>query len=70
MAVRRRKEIVLVGARGQAKDLIGLLEEDGRFRIVCLIDEIAETRLLGHEVVPPEAYNGGTAVRHASCWVA
>ena len=59
MAVRRRKEIVLVGARGQAKDLIGLLEDDGRFRIVCLIDEIAETRLLGHEVVRPEAYDGG-----------
>jgi len=59
MAVRRRKEIVLVGARGQAKDLIGLLEDDGRYRIVCLIDEIAETRLLGHDVVRPEAYDGG-----------
>src|SRR5512144_2480236 len=44
MAVRRRREIVLVGARGQAKDLIG---------------ETAETRLLGHEVVRPEAYDGG-----------
>jgi sugar O-acyltransferase (sialic acid O-acetyltransferase NeuD family) len=59
MAVRRRKDIVLVGARGQAKDLIGCLEDDGRFRIVCLLDEIAETRLLGHAVVRPEAYDGG-----------
>ena len=59
MAVRRRKDIVLVGARGQAKDLIGLLEDDGRFRIVCLIDEIEATQVLGHEVVRPEAYDGG-----------
>src|SRR6476661_9250764 len=59
MAVRHRKDIVLVGARGQAKDLIGLLEDDGRFRIVCLIDEIEATQLLGHEVVRPEAYDGG-----------
>jgi len=59
MAVRRRKDIVLVGARGQAKDLIGLLEDDGRFRIVCLIDEIEATQVLGHEVVRPEVYDGG-----------
>ena len=44
---------------GQAKDLIGLLEDDGRFRIVCLIDETEATQVLGHEVVRPEDFDGG-----------
>jgi sugar O-acyltransferase (sialic acid O-acetyltransferase NeuD family) len=57
VAVRRKKEIVLVGARGQAKDLIGYLEEDGGWRILCLLDEIAEPQVLGHAVVAPGDYD-------------
>ncbi|MFO1058353.1 MAG: acetyltransferase [Dongiaceae bacterium] len=57
MTVRARKEIVLVGARGQAKDLIGYLEEDGGYRILCLLDEVAEPTVLGYDVVAPDAYD-------------
>jgi sugar O-acyltransferase (sialic acid O-acetyltransferase NeuD family) len=59
VAVRDRTEIVLVGARGQAKDLIGYLEEDGGYRILCLIDEIAAPKVLGYDVVAPGAYDLG-----------
>jgi sugar O-acyltransferase (sialic acid O-acetyltransferase NeuD family) len=59
MAVRSRKDVVLVGARGLAKDIIGYLEEDGGFRIVCLLDQIAATQLLGYDVVRPEEFDGG-----------
>ncbi len=54
MAVR---EVVIVGARGQAKDLISYLEADGGYRILCLIDEIRTGRVLGYDVVSPEAYD-------------
>src|SRR5260221_14283484 len=59
MPVRSRKDVVLVGARGLAKDIIGYLEEDGGFRIVCLLDQIAATQLLGYDVVRPEEFEGG-----------
>ena len=59
MAGRDRKEIVLVGARGQAKDLIGYLEEDGGYRILCLLDELAVPKVMGYDVVAPDAYDLG-----------
>jgi acetyltransferase EpsM len=51
------KEVVIVGARGQAKDLISYLEADGGYRILCLIDEIRIGQVFGYEVVAPEAYD-------------
>jgi len=59
MPIRSRKDVVLVGARGLAKDMIGYLEEDGGFHIVCLLDEIDATKLLGYDVVRPEVFQGG-----------
>ena len=59
MSVGSRKDVVLVGARGLAKDIIGYLEEDGGYRIVCLLDETGATQLLGYDVVRPEAFDGG-----------
>ena len=59
MPARDRKDVVLVGARGLAKDIIGYLEEDGGYRILCLLDEIGPGRLLDYDVVPPAAFDGG-----------
>src|SRR5262245_31890883 len=59
MPVRKKKEIVLVGARGQAKDLIGYREDDGGYRILCLLDELSEDKVLGYDVVAPKDYDLG-----------
>jgi len=59
MPVRKKKEIVLVGARGQAKDLIGYLEDDGGYRILCLLDELSADKVLGYDVVAPADYDLG-----------
>src|SRR5262249_51692734 len=48
------REIVIVGARGHAKDLIGYLEADGGYRILCLMDEIGASEVLGYEVLSPD----------------
>src|SRR5262249_19881972 len=48
------RKIVIVGARGHAKDLIGYLEADGGYRILCLMDEIGASEVLGYEVLSPD----------------
>jgi acetyltransferase EpsM len=51
------KEVVIVGARGQAKDLVSYLEADGGYRILCLIDEIRVGKVFGYDVVSPDDYD-------------
>lgn len=52
-----KKDIVIVGARGLAKEMIGYLENDDRYRVVCLLDELDVTDVCGYEVVSPESYH-------------
>jgi sugar O-acyltransferase (sialic acid O-acetyltransferase NeuD family) len=52
-----KKDIVIVGARGLAKEMIGYLESDDRYRVVCLLDELDTSEICGYEVVSPGKYN-------------
>ena len=52
------KEIVIIGARGFAKEFIGYLENIGDYRIVCILDELNETELFGYEIVHPDRFSG------------
>ncbi|HEY9278643.1 MAG TPA: NeuD/PglB/VioB family sugar acetyltransferase [Eoetvoesiella sp.] len=54
-----RTDIVLVGARGLAKELLGYLEDDPRFRVVCVLDETPGLSLPGYEVISPMDWTGG-----------
>ncbi|WP_435627775.1 acetyltransferase [Candidatus Ferrigenium straubiae] len=53
----RKKEIVIVGARGFGKEVVGYIEEHGSYDIVCALDEQDNAPLLGHEVVHPQRYS-------------
>lgn len=53
-----KKEIVIVGARGLGKELVGYLEEDENYRITCILDELEEQSLFGYEIVHPQKYQG------------
>lgn len=53
-----KKEIVIVGARGLGKELVGYLEEDENYRITCILDELEELSLFGYEIVHPQKYQG------------
>lgn len=58
MVRKRSQEVVVVGARGQGKDLIGYLE-DHDYRILCLLDELPVATVLGYAVVAPQDYDLG-----------
>jgi sugar O-acyltransferase (sialic acid O-acetyltransferase NeuD family) len=52
------QDIVIVGARGLGRDLVGYIESGGNCRIVCLLDELPDRTVLGHPVIHPSEYDG------------
>lgn len=51
-------DIVLVGTSGLARELLGYLEDDNRFRVVCALDENPGAVLPGCEVISPTDWDG------------
>lgn len=51
-------EMIIVGARGLGKELVGLLDAGRQYRIVCVLDELPVAELLGHPVIHPQEYAG------------
>jgi len=51
------KDIVVVGARGLGKEVIGYLEKHGGYHINCVLDEIAMEDCLGYPIVHPDKYS-------------
>jgi hypothetical protein len=41
------KDVVVVGARGLGKEVVGYLEQHGGYRIACVLDELAMEHCLG-----------------------
>jgi sugar O-acyltransferase (sialic acid O-acetyltransferase NeuD family) len=52
------KDVVVVGARGLGKEILGYLEQHGGYRIACVLDELAMEHCLGYPIVHPEKYSG------------
>jgi sugar O-acyltransferase (sialic acid O-acetyltransferase NeuD family) len=52
------KDVLVVGARGLGKEVLGYLEQDGGYRVVCVLDELAMEQCLGYSIVHPEKYSG------------
>lgn len=51
-------DIVLIGARGLARELLGYLEDDPRYRVICALDEDTSATLPGCEVMSPSDWRG------------
>lgn len=51
------KKVVIVGARGFGKEVVGYIEEHGSYHIVCALDEQDSDSFLGYEVVHPQRYS-------------
>jgi sugar O-acyltransferase (sialic acid O-acetyltransferase NeuD family) len=52
------KDVIIVGARGLGKDLLGYIETAGEFHVVCFLDELPVAEVLGYPVVSPKDYRG------------
>ncbi len=52
-----KKEIIIVGARGLGKEIVGYVEEHGDYKIKCILDELEIDELFGYEVIHPSIYN-------------
>ena len=53
------RQIILVGARGLAKEIIGFVDAHGGDRIVALLDDGGQETCLGYPVFHPARYRGG-----------
>jgi sugar O-acyltransferase (sialic acid O-acetyltransferase NeuD family) len=53
------KDILVVGARGLGKEILGYLEQHGGYRVICILDEVAKPDCLGYPIVHPDRYSGG-----------
>ncbi|MFA7402896.1 MAG: hypothetical protein WC007_02795 [Pelobacteraceae bacterium] len=53
-----KKDVIIVGARGLAKELLGYIEEHGGYRVTCILDENKLDDLFGYEVIHPDEYSG------------
>jgi sugar O-acyltransferase (sialic acid O-acetyltransferase NeuD family) len=53
------KEILIVGARGLGKEVLGYLRDDDLYEPVAFLDELDAADVLGLPVVHPERYEGG-----------
>lgn len=53
-----KKEVIIVGARGLAKELLGYIDEHGGYNIACILDENNSEELFGYEVMHPNQYSG------------
>lgn len=51
------KDVIVVGARGLGKELIGYLEEHGGYRIACVLDELPAEHCLGYPIIHPDKYS-------------
>ena len=51
------KDVVVVGARGLGKEVLGYLEQHGNYRILCVLDELAIEQCLDYPVVHPDKYS-------------
>ena len=51
------KDVIVVGARGLGKELIGYLEEHGGYRICCVLDELPAEHCLGYPIIHPDKYS-------------
>ncbi|MBC8423230.1 hypothetical protein H8E07_03825 [bacterium] len=52
-------DILIVGARGLGKEILGYLRDDERYNPVAFLDELDAGEVLGLPVVHPDAYDGG-----------
>ena len=50
-------DIALVGTSGLARELLGYLEDDPRYRVVCALDDNPDAVLPGYEVVSPSDWD-------------
>lgn len=53
-----RMDIVLIGASGLARELMGYIEDDPRFRVICALDENTSNNLPNCEVISPLNWDG------------
>lgn len=53
-----KKDVVIIGARGLAKELLGYIDEHGGYRVACILDENKSEELFGYEVIHPNDYSG------------
>jgi acetyltransferase EpsM len=52
------KDVVVVGARGLGKEVLGYIEQHRGYRVICVLDELAVEHCLGYPIVHPEKYSG------------
>lgn len=53
-----KKDVIIIGARGLAKELLGYIDEHGGYRVTCILDENKLEELFGYEVIHPDKYSG------------
>lgn len=51
-------DVVVVGARGLGKEVLGYLQEHGGYHVECVLDELAVDECLGYPVIHPSSYTG------------
>ena len=60
------KEIILIGGGGHCKSVIDVIEQEGRFKIVGIIDkpELLGTKVLGYQVIGNDSDLGDLAQKY------